>query len=64
MPCIGPKAQSMSPEVPAPDSIPPVNNPDPEPGDPKPKAPPAPDDEGKGIVPVDLPGKPRAPERV
>lgn len=54
----------MSPEVPAPESIPPVNNPDPQPGDPKPKAPPLEDDSGHQVVPVELPGKPHAPERV
>ena len=32
--------------------------------DPKPKAPPSSDDEGRTIVPVKLPGQPHAPERV
>ena len=54
----------MSPGVPAPESIPPANNPDPQPGDPKPKAPPPEDDSGRPVVPVELPGKPHAPERV
>lgn len=54
---------AMSPDVPAPDSVPPTGNPDPKPGDPKPKAPPADDDNGRRIVPVELPGKPHAPER-
>lgn len=54
----------MSPEVPAPESIPPVNNPDPQPGDPKPKVPPPNDESGRPVVPVELPGQPHAPERV
>ena len=55
----------MSPDVPAPESIPPVNNPDPQPGDPKPKMPPPPqDDTGRPVVPVELPGEPHAPKRV
>lgn len=54
----------MNPDVPAPESIPPVNNPDPQPGDPKPKAPPSEDDSGRPVVPVELPGTPHAPERV
>lgn len=54
----------MNPEVPSPEPVPPVNNPDPQPGDPKPKAPPMPEDEpGRRHVPVELPGKPGAPER-
>ena len=53
----------MSPEVPTPEPVPPLNNPDPQPGDPKPKAPPSEDDERR-VVPVELPGKPHAPERV
>ncbi|MEO8652915.1 MAG: hypothetical protein ABI409_02200 [Ramlibacter sp.] len=53
----------MSPDVPAPEPVP-LNNPDPQPGDPKPKAPPSPDDNGRTVVPVELPGKPHAPERV
>jgi hypothetical protein len=53
------------PDVPAPESVPPVNNPDPQPNDPKPKTPPpAEDDEGRTVVPVELPGQPHAPERV
>jgi hypothetical protein len=53
------------PDVPAPESVPPVNNPDPQPNDPKPKPPPpAEDDEGRTVVPVELPGQPHAPERV
>ena len=32
------------PDVPAPESVPPINNPDPQPGDPKPKAPPSEDE--------------------
>jgi hypothetical protein len=51
------------PEIPAPESVPPVNNPDPQPGDPKPKAPPSEDEPGRRTVPVELPGKPHAPER-
>jgi hypothetical protein len=51
-------------DIPAPESVPPVNNPDPQPGDPKPKAPPGQDEPGRRTVPVELPGKPHAPERV
>ena len=53
----------MSPDVPAPESVPPVGNPDPQPGDPRPKVPPS-DDDRPDVVPVELPGKPHAPERV
>ncbi len=56
-------AVRMNSDVPAPESVPPVNNPEPQPGDPKPKAPPA-DEDGRRVVPVELPGKPHAPERV
>lgn len=49
-------------EVPAPDSVPPVNNPDPQPGDGKPKMPPS--EGGREKAPVELPGQPHAPERV
>lgn len=52
------------PDVPAPESVPPINNPDPQPSDPKPKAPPSEDEPGRRVVPVELPGKPHAPERV
>lgn len=52
------------PDVPAPESVPPITNPDPQPGDPKPKAPPSEDDSGRKVVPVELPGMPHAPERV
>jgi len=52
------------PEVPTPEPTSPLNNPDPQPGDPKPKAPPPEDESGHHIVPVELPGKPHAPERV
>lgn len=41
----------------------PQHDPDPQPGDGKPKAPPAEDERGP-IPPVELPGKPGAPERV
>jgi len=51
------------PDVPAPESVPPVNNPDPQPNDPKPKAPPPEDETGRPVVPVELPGKPHVPER-
>ena len=51
------------PEVPTPEPTPPLNNPDPQPGDPKPKAPPSEDETGKRIVPVELPGRQHAPER-
>jgi len=57
------RSKRMSPDVPAPDSVPPVGNPDPQPGDPKPQTPPSEDDRRR-VVPVELPGKPHAPERV
>lgn len=57
-------AVRVGPDVPAPESVPPVDNPDPRPNDPKPKAPPAEDETGRPVVPVDLPGQPHAPERV
>lgn len=41
----------------------PQHDPDPQPGDGKPKAPPAEDERGP-VAPVELPGKPNAPERV
>lgn len=50
-------------DVPAPESVPPTNNPDPQPGDPKPGAPEG-DEPGRPSVPVELPGRPHAPERV
>lgn len=50
-------------DVPAPENVPPVNNPDPQPGDPKPQAPNG-EEPGRRTVPVDLPGRPHAPERV
>lgn len=49
-------------DVPAPESVPPVNNPDPQPGDGKPKAPPS--EGGRTPQPVELPGRPGVPERV
>ena len=49
-------------DVPAPDSVPPVNNPDPQPGDGKQKAPPS--EGGRTPPPVELPGRPNVPERV
>ena len=52
------------PDVPAPDPVPPVGTPNPQPGDPKPDTPPPDDDDERRIVPVGLPGKPHAPERV
>ena len=54
----------MNSEVPTPEPTPPLNNPDPQPGDPKPTVPPAVDEEGRPVVPVELPGTPHAPERV
>lgn len=54
----------MPHDVPAPENVPPVNNPDPQPNDPKPTAPPAEDEPGRRNIPVELPGKPGAPERV
>lgn len=58
--------RASDPNVPVPESIPPIGNPDPQPGDPKPKpnVPPAEDDSGRPVVPVELPGKPGVPERV
>jgi len=53
----------MSPEVPAPESVPPVDNPDQRRDDPKPKAPPAEDEPGRRYIPIDLPGREHAPER-
>lgn len=53
----------MDPDVPAPETIPPLNHPDPQPGDPKPKAPPSEEEPGRKHVPVELPGKPGMPER-
>ena len=51
-------------EIPGPENVPPVNNPDPQPGDGKPKAPPAEDERGPQ-APIELPGKPGAvPERL
>ena len=50
-------------DVPAPESVPPVNNPDPQPGDPKPKTPPS-EDGNRPRAPMELPGKPGMPERV
>lgn len=51
-------------EIPAPETVPPVDNPDPRPNDPKPKVPPSEDEPGRRVVPVELPGKPHPPERV
>ncbi|MES2634471.1 MAG: hypothetical protein V4669_15985 [Pseudomonadota bacterium] len=56
--------RASDPDVPAPESIPPIGNPDPQPGDPKPNVPPPEDDTGRPVVPVELPGKPGMPERV
>lgn len=50
-------------EVPAPDSAPPLNNPDPRPGDDPPRMPPPPNGD-RQKPPVELPGKPGVPERV
>ncbi|AEG94656.1 hypothetical protein [Ramlibacter tataouinensis] len=46
-----------------PEPIPPTHDPDPQPGDRKPKAPPAEDERGPQ-APIELPGQPHAPERV
>jgi hypothetical protein len=54
----------MAPDTPAPENVPPLNNPDPQPGDGKPKAPPADDEPGRRYIPIDLPGQKHAPERV
>jgi len=51
-------------DVPAPESVPPTNNPDPSPADPKPTTPPSDDEPGRRTVPIELPGSPHAPERV
>ncbi len=51
-------------DIPSPEPTPPLNNPDPQPGDPKPSVPPSQDDNGRKVVPVELPGQPHAPERV
>ena len=45
-----------------PDNLPPDHKP--EPGEDKPKAPPADDEPGRRYIPIDLPGQPHAPERV
>lgn len=45
-----------------PEPVPPIT-PDPQPNDPKPSAPPVEDERGP-VAPVELPGKPHAPERV
>jgi hypothetical protein len=50
-------------DVPAPENVPPVNNPDPQPGDDAPRMPPS-EDEDLENPPVRLPGKPSVPERV
>jgi hypothetical protein len=55
---------AQQPEIPSPEPIPPISNPDPQPGDPEPKVPPPEDEPGRHQVPVELPGKPKTPERV
>lgn len=47
-----------------PDNVPPDGKRDPEPGDGRPKAPPADDEPGRRTVPMDLPGREHAPARV
>lgn len=57
----------MPPEVPAPDSVPPTGEPEDKPNqrdDPNKKAPPAEDEPGRRYIPIDLPGREHAPERV
>ena len=59
----------MNPDVPAPENVPPVSNPDDKPDqkrdDPgKPQAPPADEEPGRRYIPIDLPGREHAPERV
>lgn len=57
----------MSPDVPAPESVPPVDNPDDKPNqrdDRKPHTPPPEDEPGRRYIPIDLPGREHAPERV
>jgi hypothetical protein len=59
----------MPPEVPAPESVPPTDNPDDKPNQKrddrdKPQAPPADDEPGRRYIPMDLPGQEHAPERV
>jgi hypothetical protein len=49
-------------DVPAPESVPPVDNPDPQPGDGKPQAPSS--DDPRPSAPVKLPGQQNPPERV
>lgn len=52
-------------DVPVPEDIPPINNPDPRPGDDKPKAPPSDDEPGRRYIPIELPAREHhAPERV
>ncbi|WP_048441778.1 hypothetical protein [Caenimonas sp. SL110] len=58
------QSRGSDPDVPAPESIPPIGNPDPQPGDPRPGVPPAEDETGRPVVPVELPGTPGLPERV
>ncbi|MBA2674576.1 hypothetical protein [Ramlibacter sp.] len=53
----------MPDEVPTPEPNP-LNNPDPQPGDGKPKAPPSTEDESGPQAPIELPGKSNPPERV
>lgn len=50
-------------EIP-PDNLPPEQKRDPEPGHDRPQAPPADDEPGRRTVPIDLPGREHAPERV
>jgi hypothetical protein len=53
------------PDVPAPESVPPTGNPEKDRDDDgKPKAPPADDEPGRRYIPIDLPGREHAPERV
>jgi hypothetical protein len=58
-----PEREPRAGEIPSPESVPPVSNPDPQPNDPKPRAPDS-DEPGHRTVPVELPGRPHAPERV
>jgi len=61
---LGSEVKFMPPDVPAPENVPPIIIPDPQPGDPKPKTPPPEDEPGRRNVPVELPGERHAPERV
>ena len=54
---------AAAPDVPVPETVPPIGTPAPLPGDRRPPVPP-PEDERGPQAPVELPGKPGPPERV